>query len=62
MRYQATPAAQRRLAERGFTRDTLPNIDGGAHVHIHTYDEEPIGSGWTVSISDSKSCASSPSA
>jgi len=33
--------AQRRLAERGYTRDSIPTIDGdGPHVHIHTYDQE----------------------
>jgi hypothetical protein len=38
--YQATPAARRRLAERGYTRDAIPTIDDGPHVHIHTYDED----------------------
>ena len=41
MGYQATPAARRRLAKRSYTRDQIPTIDDGAHVHIHTYDEDP---------------------
>jgi sirohydrochlorin ferrochelatase len=39
--YQATPAARARLTKRGYTRDAIPTIDDGVHVHVHTHDQEP---------------------
>jgi hypothetical protein len=41
---QASPAAQRRLAQRGYTRDAIPTIDAGP-VHVHFHDQEELGSG-----------------